>query len=338
MTLLNTLQQQHSLTRTETETFVNHLLSETIDLDEKVRLLQAYTAKGETADELYNLAQSLIQTTYNPQPEYAGSMCVCGTGGDGSNSFNISTTVSFIVAAAGVPVIKHGNKSVTSQSGSVDILQAMHIPTTPMAKVTQQVAMTDLAFVSATQSYPIMKHLQPVRKQVGRPTIFNIVGPIINPFKLDYQVMGIYDPTRMQKVAETLKRLGRKKAIVVHGAGGMDEATLSGENQIVEINANGIHTYTLNATELGLRHAENSELQGGTPEENKAITLGILNGTDITVRRDVVILNAALALYVAEKVINIQDGVILAANLIQSGQAYRQYEKVTEEVPHEHIG
>ena len=338
MTLLNALQQQHALTRAETESFVQTLLSETVNLNEKVHLLEAYTSKGETVDELYNLSQSLIQTTYHPQPEYAGSICVCGTGGDGSNSFNISTTVSFIVAAAGIPVIKHGNKSVTSQSGSVDILKAMHIPTTPMDEVTQQVETTHLAFISATQSYPIMKHLQPVRKQVGRPTIFNIVGPIINPYKLDYQVMGIYDSERMAIVAETLKRLGRKRAIVVHGAGGMDEATLSGENQIYEINEKGITSYTLNATDLGLRQAENAALEGGTPEENKAITLGILSGSDTSVRRDVVILNAALALYVAEKVINIQDGVILAANLIQNGEAYRQYEKVTQEGHYDYIG
>ncbi|MDG4943494.1 anthranilate phosphoribosyltransferase [Staphylococcus agnetis] len=338
MRLLDTLRQNQSLSEQDIHTFVQTLLSEDVLLHDKVTLLKAYTKKGETADELYHLTAKLIQTTYHPQPEYSGSMCVCGTGGDGSNSFNISTTVSFIVAAAGVSVVKHGNKSVTSQSGSVDVLQALGISTTPVNNVPKQLTETNLAFVSAITAYPIMKQLQPVRKSIQHPTIFNIVGPMINPFKLDYQVMGIYDPHRIAITAETLLRLGRKKAIVIHGAGGMDETTLSGDNLIYEVNEGQVTSYTLNATELGLRSADNSELRGGTPEENKALMLSILKGANTSVCRDVVILNAAIALYVAEKAINFQDGVIQAAQLIQSGQAYRQYLKMVKESEHESVG
>lgn len=338
MTLLESLRNKNALTPQEITTFVQTLLSEDVDLTEKVTLLEAFTDKGETSEELFTLVSELIQTTYSPQPKYPGSMCVCGTGGDGSNSFNISTTVSFVVAAAGVPVIKHGNKSVTSKSGSIDILKALHVPTTSMSEVSSQVAMTNLAFMSATNAYPIMKNLQPVRRSIGKPTIFNIVGPIINPFQLDYQVMGIFDSKRMAIVAETLKQLGRKKALVVYGAGGMDEATLSGENQLYEIDNGIIKHYTLKATDLGLRYAPNSALRGGTPEENKAITISILDGTDTSVRRDVVILNTALALYAAEKAIDFQDGVIQAAHLIQSGQAYRLYKKMVKEDHDVYIG
>ncbi|NJH99686.1 anthranilate phosphoribosyltransferase [Staphylococcus hyicus] len=338
MGLLDDLKQRQSLTQHNIHTFVNTLLSEHITLNDKVSLLEAYTEKRETAEELYHLTTALIQTTYQTQPEYAGSMCVCGTGGDGSNSFNISTTVSFVVAAAGVPIIKHGNKSVTSQSGSMDLLNVLDIPTTRIENVPTHVSRTNLAFVGATTAYPIMKRLQPVRKHIQKPTIFNIVGPLINPFKLTYQVMGIYDPNRMAIVAETLQRLGRKRAIVVHGAGGMDEATLSGDNLIYEVKNGEVTSYTLNATDLGLCYADNNALQGGTPEENKAIMLSILKGTHTSAGRDVVILNAAIALYVAEKAINFQDGVIQAAHLIQSGQAYRQYLKMVKEAEHEHIG
>jgi len=183
-------------------------------------------------NELTYLVKHLICTMYPVQPYYEGAMCVCGTGGDGSNSFNISTTVAFIVASAGVPVVKHGNKSITSHSGSTDVLQAMGIQTSKVASVIDHLNTRGLSFISATDTYPIMKYIQPIRKQIKSPTIFNLVGPLINPFKLTYQVMGVYDVTQLAKIAQTIKDLGRKRAIVIHGANGMDEATLSGDNII----------------------------------------------------------------------------------------------------------
>ncbi|MDE9981998.1 anthranilate phosphoribosyltransferase [Staphylococcus pseudintermedius] len=328
MTLLNKMMNFEALNHEEMGAFIATLLSETTPLEDKVALLVAYTMKGETSDELYALCESLIHTMYPEQPQYLGSMCVCGTGGDGSNSFNISTTVSFVAASGGIEVVKHGNKSVTSQSGGMDILQAMGIATTPVQSVVQQLKDTHLAFVSATESYPVMKNMQPVRVKVGRPTILNLVGPIINPFVLDYQSMGVFDPTRMIKIAEVLQRLGRKRAIVIHGANGMDEATLSGDNQIVEMDQTiGIREYTVNAADYGLRYAPDEALRGGTPEENKEITLNILNGTDQSVRRDVVLLNAGLAFYTAEIVDTIEAGIAHAVSCIDSGAAFKQYEQ-----------
>lgn len=328
MTLLNKMMNFEALNHEEMGAFIATLLSETTPLEDKVALLVAYTMKGETSAELYALCENLIHTMYPEQPQYPGSMCVCGTGGDGSNSFNISTTVSFVAASGGIEVVKHGNKSVTSQSGGMDILQAMGIATTPVQSVMQQLKDTHLAFVSATESYPVMKNMQPVRVKVGRPTILNLVGPIINPFALDYQSMGVFDPTRMMKIAEVLQRLGRKRAIVIHGANGMDEATLSGDNQIVEMDqTTGIREYTVNATDYGLRYAPDAALRGGTPEENKEITLNILNGTDQSVRKDVVLLNAGLAFYTAEIVDTIEAGIAHAASCIDSGAAFKQYEQ-----------
>ncbi|AVQ33812.1 anthranilate phosphoribosyltransferase [Staphylococcus muscae] len=328
MTLLKDLIQHQQLNTSQIEQFTTTLLSDSTELAEKLALLTAFTMKGATADELYDLSRAMIRTMYPEQPHLTDSICVCGTGGDGSNSFNISTTVAFVVAAAGAKVVKHGNKSVTSQSGSVDILQALDVPITQVTDVSQQVASTNLAFLNATNTYPIMRHLQPVRQQLPVPTVFNLLGPIINPFALDYQVMGVYDKTKMQDIAETLYKLGRQRALVVHGANGMDEATLSGDNVIVEVNQDtGIRTYTLNANEVGLRYAEDTELVGGTPEENKEITLGILKGKDMSCRRDVVLLNAGLALYAAKRVETIEAGVTLARQTIDEGHAYEQYEK-----------
>ncbi|RIO58867.1 anthranilate phosphoribosyltransferase, partial [Mammaliicoccus sciuri] len=149
------------------------------------------------------------------------------------------------------------------------------------AQTPSQLADTGLAFLSATETYPIMKQIQPIRKHMSNPTIFNITGPMINPFKLDYQVMGVYETSKLDKIAQTLADLGRKKAIVVYGANGMDEATLSGDNIIYEVNANeSVKTYTLNAVDVGLDYAPNEDLIGGTPAENLEITKNILNGTD----------------------------------------------------------
>ncbi len=253
--------------------------------------------------------------------------------GGKSNSFNISTTVSFIVASAGIPVIKHGNRSITSHSGSTDLLNELGIKTTKVSEVPLQIEEQGLAFISAMESYPIMKYIQPVRKMISTPTIFNIVGPLINPFKLTYQVLGVYDPSRLYMIAQTLKDLGRRRAIVLHGANGMDEATLSGNNEVYELNENGdITHYFINAKDYGLKVASNQDLQGGSPKENKMITLDILSGDDKTCRRDVVVLNAALALYVSEKVDTIASGISLATILIDSGRAMVQFMKMRGDI------
>lgn len=329
MKLLEEIKENKHLTEDDMKEFINLLLNPKVSNERKIEILTSYTQKETQQSELTYLVKHLIHTMYPVQPFYEGAMCVCGTGGDGSNSFNISTTVAFIVASAGVPIVKHGNRSVTSQSGSTDVLQEMSIQTCKVDEVVKELNARGLSFISATDSYPIMKYLQPVRKSIHTPTIFNLVGPLINPFKLTYQVMGVYDVTQLDKIAQTIKDLGRKKAIVVHGANGMDEATLSGNNIIYEINQDEpIKTYTMNAKDYGLTLAENETLIGGSPKENKKITINILNGNDKSSKRDVVLLNAAIALYVAEKVNDIQSGIKLARHLIDSGQAMKQYLKM----------
>lgn len=329
MELQTLLNQYKPLNQRQMNAFIELLISEDVKDEVKIEYLTSFSEKEITQEELTYIAKSLIHSMYDQQPYYPNSMCVCGTGGDKSNSFNISTTVSFIIASAKVPVIKHGNKSVTSSSGSTDLLNAMQIQTTSVEQTPCQLADTGLAFLSATETYPIMKQIQPIRKHMSNPTIFNITGPMINPFKLDYQVMGVYETSKLDKIAQTLADLGRKKAIVVYGANGMDEATLSGDNIIYEVNANdSVKTYTLNANNVGLDYAPNEELIGGTPAENLEITKNILNGTDHSAKRDVVVLNAGIALYVSEQVSTIQEGVSKAQRLIDEGEALAQYNKM----------
>lgn len=253
MELQALLNQYKPLNQRQMNAFIELLISEDVKYEVKIEYLTSFSEKEITQEELTYIAKSLIHSMYDQQPYYPNSMCVCGTGGDKSNSFNISTTVSFIIASAKVPVIKHGNKSVTSSSGSTDLLNAMQIQTTSVEQTPSQLTDTGLAFLSATETYPIMKQIQPIRKHMSNPTIFNITGPMINPFKLDYQVMGVYETSKLDKIAQTLADLGRKKAIVVYGANGMDEATLSGDNIIYEVNTNeSVKTYTLNAIDVGL--------------------------------------------------------------------------------------
>ncbi|UBV33607.1 anthranilate phosphoribosyltransferase [Staphylococcus xylosus] len=329
MELQALLNQYKLLNQREMNAFIELLISEDVKDEVKIEYLTSFSEKEITQEELTYIVKSLIHSMYDQQPYYPNSMCVCGTGGDKSNSFNISTTVSFVIASANVPVIKHGNKSVTSSSGSTDLLNAMQIQTTSVEQTPSQLDNTGLAFLSATETYPIMKQIQPIRKHMSNPTIFNITGPIINPFKLDYQVMGVYETSKLDKIAQTLADLGRKKAIVVYGANGMDEATLSGDNIIYEVNANeSVKTYTLNANDVGLGYAPNEELIGGTPAENLEITKNILNGTDRSAKRDVVVLNAGIALYVSEQVSTIQEGVSKAQKLIDEGEALAQYNKM----------
>lgn len=329
MELQALLNQYKPLNQREMNAFIELLISEDVKDEVKIEYLTSFSEKEITQEELTYIVKSLIYSMYDQQPYYPNSMCVCGTGGDKSNSFNISTTVSFVIASANVPVIKHGNKSVTSSSGSTDLLNAMQIQTTSVEQTPSQLDNTGLAFLSATETYPIMKQIQPIRKHMSNPTIFNITGPIINPFKLDYQVMGVYETSKLDKIAQTLADLGRKKAIVVYGANGMDEATLSGDNIIYEVNANeSVKTYTLNANDVGLDYAPNEELIGGTPVENLEITKNILNGTDRSAKRDVVVLNAGIALYVSEQVSTIQEGVSKAQKLIDEGEALAQYNKM----------
>ncbi|WP_072281830.1 anthranilate phosphoribosyltransferase [Rappaport israeli] len=322
MNILKKLMQFQELNENEAQEFARLLFSDELAAADKTALLVAMKMKQESAKELTAITHYLINSNYPVQPRLAGSMCVCGTGGDGVGSFNISTTVSFIVASAGVKVLKHGNKGITSKSGGVDLLDALGIAITPIEAVARRMEVVNLAFLSAMNTYPMMRVLQPIRQLIPLPTLFNLMGPMIHPYALDYQMMGVFDASKVALVAQTLFNLGRKRALVIHGAGGMDEASLAGENLIYEINAqDGVRHYSLEAKDYGLKSADNAALKGGTSAENKEITLAILGCEDKSARRDVVLLNAGLALYIAEKAPTVAEGIALALSIIERGEA-----------------
>src|SRR5699024_1162218 len=204
MSLQSHIKQYKTLKQNQKNEFKEIMNAKELKETIKIELLEAFSERELTQDELTYISHSLISSMYSEQPYCPDSMCVCGTGGDKSNSFNISTTVSYGLASAGVPVIKHGNKSVTSSSGSTDLLNEKNIETRSVRETEGQLKDVGVVLLNATETYPIMKNIQPLRKAISNPTIFNITGPLINPFKLDYQVMGVYEPSNLSKIAQTL--------------------------------------------------------------------------------------------------------------------------------------
>jgi anthranilate phosphoribosyltransferase len=263
--------------------------------------LTALRMKGESVDEIAGSARSMrhhVVAVPVSAAETGGRLVdTCGTGGDGKHTFNISTTAAFVVAGHGVHVAKHGNRAASSRSGSADVLLAMGANLDLSA---QQVARcihdTGIGFLYAVNHHPAMRHAIGPRRELGQRTIFNILGPLTNPAGAAYQLIGVYDPTLTETVAKVLGALGSRAALVVNSEDGLDELSTGGANRVSELREGRVTTYTLDARDLGLARATIDDFQGGSPEENAAITRDILGGVDHGPRRDIVLLNAAAAL------------------------------------------
>ena len=253
---------------------------------------------------------------------------VVGTGGDGTNTFNISTTVSFVVSACGVRVAKHGNRSVSSSCGSADVLEALgvNLDVTPET-VERCVNEIGIGFLFAPALHGAMKHAIGPRKEIGIRTIFNILGPLTNPAGADCQVMGVYREDLVEKLAHVLFKLGCRRGFVVHGLDGMDEITLTSETRVAEVSRQGVSVSLIKPEDFGLQRCRMAELHGGDAVGNAVIVRGVLSG-DMGPKRDVVLLNAAHALVAAGKVATVQEGITLAAEAIDSGRALEQLEKL----------
>lgn len=253
---------------------------------------------------------------------------VVGTGGDGTNTFNISTTVSFVVSACGVKVAKHGNRSVSSACGSADVLEKLgiNLDVTPET-VVNCIDQIGIGFLFAPALHGAMKHAIGPRREIGIRTIFNILGPLTNPAGADCQVMGVYRPELVEKLAGVLHKLGCRHGFVVHGSDGMDEITLTGETMIAEVTPDGVTMATVIPEQLGLARCHMEALKGGDAVANAVIVKAVLAG-ECGPRRDVVLLNAAYALVAAGKAITAAEGIILAAEAIDSGRALQQVAKL----------
>ncbi|HWQ79415.1 MAG TPA: anthranilate phosphoribosyltransferase [Anaerovoracaceae bacterium] len=298
--------------------------------------LTALRMKGESISEITACASVMRDKAVRISPSL-DVMDIVGTGGDEAGTFNISTTAAFVVAAGGVPVAKHGNRSVSSRSGAADVLEKLginiQIPSEQSRRILEQI---DLCFMFAQAYHSSMKYAAPVRRELGVRTIFNILGPLANPAGASMQLMGVFDEKLTEPLAQVLLNLGVKRGMVVHGCDGLDEATLAAETKVVEISEGKIKNYYVTPEEFGFKRCSREELLGGNAEENAKITREILSGTDMGPKRDVVLLNSAMALYMGGKGDSVKSCIPLARTLIDSGAALdklEQFVRLSNEAP-----
>ncbi|MFM2478797.1 anthranilate phosphoribosyltransferase [Celerinatantimonas sp. MCCC 1A17872] len=293
-------------------------------------LLTALKIKGETPQEIAGAAQALLDNAADfPTPDYEFADIV-GTGGDGYNTINISTTSAFVAASLGVKVAKHGNRGVSSKSGSSDLLQALgiNIEMSP-EKARECLDELGVCFLYAPQYHQGIRHAMPVRKALATRTLFNVLGPLINPAHPTMEVMGVYDKSLLKPIAETFQQMGMKKVMVIYGAG-LDEAAVHGPTDVAEVNGNNIEYYQLNPEDFGVDKATIEELEGGTPEENRQISEQLLQGQGKPAHLNAVAANVALLLKLAGKVANVHEGVELALSEMRSGRPLQLVHKLAE--------
>ncbi len=319
--LIAKLAEGHRLTRAEAREAFDLMMRGAVGEIEMAAFLMALRLRGETVDEIIGGVEAL-RGHGSRIPAPAGTVDTCGTGGDGLHTRNISTAVAIVVAAAGVPVAKHGNRAVSSACGSADVLEALGVP---LEQTEEEAAATlaalNICFLLAPRHHRAMRHVAPVRKALGIRTIFNILGPMANPAGARRQLIGVYDPRWMRPMAETLRALGAEHVWLVHGSDGMDELTVSGSSQVVALEPDGaIREMTVAPDDVGLARHPLAALRGGGAAENAAALRALLEGEQ-GAYRDIVLLNAAAALVVADKVADLHAGVALAAETIDTGRA-----------------
>lgn len=337
--LLKQLVEEHrTLTREEARATLHAILTSDADAAGDLAiaaLLSAMAARRETVDELTGFAEAMralsLPIPFTPQ-ERAELIDTCGTGGDGSGTFNISTGAALVAAAAGAKVAKHGNRGVTSRCGSADVLEAMGVP---VALTPDQSAAclraTGFTFLYAPALHPAMKRVQPIRRALGFRTIFNLAGPLTNPAGAPAQIMGVYAPEKLEVVAGAMSQLGIRHGRVVHARNGIDEIALSATDAILVASPNPPVAMVLHPEDAGLAQAPLGHLQGGdTAEANAALLENILTGKEAGPKRDVVLLNAAAALEAAGLVQGLREGVARAADAIDQGAARRTLESLRD--------
>ncbi len=304
-------------------------------------LLVALHMKGETVEEIVGFAQAIrdeatpLQTEDGEALNLSGTgrdalVDTCGTGGDASGTFNISTATALTIAGAGVRVAKHGNRSISSKCGSADVLEALGVNINlPPMRIAACLRETGIAFLFAPALHAAMKYVQPARRQLQLRTVFNLLGPLTNPARASAQVVGVYSSDLVEKLAEALSELGLRRALVVHGRDGLDEITISGPSKVAEVRNGQVHVYEVTPEDFGLQLAPLDDIAGGDAQQNAAIIRAILDG-ERSCRRDVVLLNAAAALVAAGHTDRIGEAVPLAAYAIDSGAARQRLQLLVE--------
>ena len=325
------LSKKQDLAYAEAEAVMDEIMSGQATPVQMSAYLTALALKGETIDEITASAAGMrahcIKLLHN-----LDVLEIVGTGGDGSNSFNISTTSSLVIAAGGVPVAKHGNRAASSKSGAADVLEALGVKITLTPERSAEILKKiNICFLFAQNYHIAMKYVAPIRKELGIRTVFNILGPLSNPAGANMELMGVYDQSLVEPLAQVMANLGVNRGMVVYGQDSLDEISMCAPTSVCEIRDGKFTSYEITPEQFGYERCEKGALTGGTPAENAEITKAILKGEEKGPKREAVCLNAGAALYIAGKAASIEEGVKLAEFLIDSGAALKKLEEFVEE-------
>lgn len=325
------LSKKQDLAYAEAEAVMDEIMSGQATPVQMSAYLTALALKGETIDEITASAAGMrahcIKLLHN-----LDVLEIVGTGGDGSNSFNISTTSSLVIAAGGVPVAKHGNRAASSKSGAADVLEALGVKITLTPERSAEILKKiNICFLFAQNYHIAMKYVAPIRKELGIRTVFNILGPLSNPAGANMELMGVYDQSLVEPLAQVMANLGVNRGMVVYGQDSLDEISMCAPTSVCEIRDGKFTSYEITPEQFGYERCEKGALTGGTPAENAEITKAILKGEEKGPKRQAVCLNAGAALYIAGKAASIEEGVKLAESLIDRGAALKKLGEFVEE-------
>ena len=325
------LSKKQDLAYAEAEAVMDEIMSGQATPVQMSAYLTALALKGETIDEITACAAGMrahcIKLLHN-----LDVLEIVGTGGDGSNSFNISTTSSLVIAAGGVPVAKHGNRAASSKSGAADVLETLGVKITLTPERSAEILKKiNICFLFAQNYHIAMKYVAPIRKELGIRTVFNILGPLSNPAGANMELMGVYDQSLVEPLAQVMANLGVNRGMVVYGQDSLDEISMCAPTSVCEIRDGKFTSYEITPEQFGYERCEKGALTGGTPAENAEITKAILKGEEKGPKRQAVCLNACAALYIAGKAASIEEGVKLAESLIDSGATLKKLEEFVEE-------
>ncbi|TWI58861.1 anthranilate phosphoribosyltransferase [Halalkalibacter nanhaiisediminis] len=330
--ILKSCMEGHTMTKTEAEKAMNQIMNGEATPSQIASLLTIMRFRGETVDEMTGFARSMRAHSVKIPADDLPVVDTCGTGGDDLGTFNISTATAIVLSAIGVPVAKHGNRAVSSKSGSADVLEELKISIQHSPEEAyRSLQESNLCFLFAPLYHQSMKHAVAPRKEIGFRTIFNMLGPLTNPANAKYQLIGVYDTEFAAKMAETLGRLGTTRTLFVTGGEGLDELSITNESTVIEVNGTDITTYTLTPEDVGLKRGKLEEIQVATPAESAALIEKILKGTANPSAEGIVMFNAAAALYAAKRVESINEGVELVSAAIKSGSVYQHFQTLQTE-------
>lgn len=318
-----------NLTREEAALAMDTIMRGDATPSQIASFITALRMKGETVDEITGCAEKMREHAINIFPHQNNLVDTCGTGGDVAGTFNISTIGALVAAGAGIPVAKHGNRSVSSRCGSADVLEALGVKIDiPPKKVEECINKVGIGFIFAPNFHKAMKFAMPSRREIGIRTVFNILGPLTNPARASAQILGVFNPDLTEMMAKVLGNLGVKEALVVHGMDGLDEISISDKTKVSHLKNGKVENYFIKPEDFGIHKGSRQDILGGSINENVKITYSILKGEEKGPKRNIVLLNSAAAICVGGKARDIKEGIKLAEKSIDSGAAYKKLEEL----------